>query len=271
MSQTWKIIIAVIITAVIVGGSIYLWQNKFISRPQVIIEKTAYILDRNNPNPIVYKFRHECFGMVVPTSSAAYCQGKNVLAVSKNNGGWKTLRENTVTSTKDAFILEGEPIVTPSDTSFKPHILLAYNSQSCKLDEEYCGVGLIEYYINLDFNTEKMEIRDLINFPISYGSLAWDNAGHVAYVKASSGDAGYQTAPVSIYDLTTDTVRIAIVDEAVSDDWHTNTYKVGNFPFDVDGASLPYWSDLYWNSKEMRWYITKHDINGKATTKTFAW
>lgn len=41
MNQTWKIIIAVIITAVIVGGGVYYWQNAKTSLQTPVIEKTS--------------------------------------------------------------------------------------------------------------------------------------------------------------------------------------------------------------------------------------
>ncbi len=257
-----KNILILLIIVALVGTGIYFWQNKKSTGTktrQVIIEQTVS----------KYTFRHECDGVVVPVNNETkYCQGKNLLTVSKDNGEWKILQENNVKSASDAFVF-GETLITP-----KNNILLGYYSEPCVIDDSYCGAGMPENNINLVFDTEKMEIRTLKNFPsfIRIENLYWDNSDHAAYTESSCGQVGCDVVPVKIYDLETDFSRIATVYKAVGESWYREENpKTGTFPRDSLKELLPYWSNISWNFKKMKWNVEIHNVGGTTGNITFAW
>jgi hypothetical protein len=60
MSQTWKIVIAVIITAIVVGGGVYLWQS---NRGEELPASNSKLLEENPQTPIAgleCDFNYQC-------------------------------------------------------------------------------------------------------------------------------------------------------------------------------------------------------------------
>lgn len=77
MSQTWKIVVAVVITAVIVGGGMYIWQQKEISNQIQKIESATQQGSATTPEGISFTYPTEWH---VDTE-----QKGNVYVVYRNN------------------------------------------------------------------------------------------------------------------------------------------------------------------------------------------
>lgn len=204
---------------------------------QVITQKTV------NWNDAPVQIAQRCKGTVKlayvfgdPREPISFCIGENQLVFIDTESRVRILQTQIVSDAKDAPILLEAALVPGSKTG---SVLISYPTDTC-MTTYSCGAGMPTNYVRWVYNITDQSLRAISNYPDS-GYATWNSSGTKAIlIPDTCGGAGCDVAPLTGYDLLTDTTKTLTAIKAAGSQSHQAQ--------DVNGTRLQQWGLVTWKN-----------------------
>lgn len=262
-----SIVLAIVITALIVGGGTYYWQAQNSTQGSQTQDDTTTEVVREE---LVDAFgsritlQHLCEGTVLQSDlpdHRSYCIGDNELVLVDAQGDERSLVTLTSSSIDDAPILEGVEVIGYGDST---KLLFAFDVIGCRLTEESCGAGMPSHYVNYLYDpSQEPALVPLSNFP-QQGRLVWNGIATKALVPVKQvGGAGCDEGTLRGYDLLAD--ETVVLTKESGCEFHRGEAT------DVTGDTVrAEWGPVYWSGNaEYSTVILNSDGTWKELIGTF--
>ncbi len=189
-------------------------------------------------NGSVYQIAQRCKGevKVADQQSVPFCLGSSQLVAIDASSNVKVLKTDSVASAANAPVLLSADLVPGSQ---KGAVLISYTVETCTTTND-CGAGMPTNYVRSVYNLSDQSLRGLSKYP-DYGRPTWNPSGTKAvFIPDTCGGAGCDVAPLTGYNLLTDTAMPVTTVKAAGTE--------GGQAQDVSGTRLQQWGSVTWKN-----------------------